>query len=104
LNASVKILSLISIITIYSTVSNITIYTTAYCPFCVQAKRLLEHKKLTYNEISVDKDPAIRREMMQKSQRRTLPQIFNGDTHIGDCTELFAFESKGKLDSLLAQH
>jgi len=82
--------------------SKITIYTTGYCPFCAHAKRLLNGKNIQYIEISVDNEPEKRAEMMRKSQRRTLPQIFNGDTHIGDCTELYAFESEGKLDDLLA--
>ncbi len=81
--------------------SNITIYTTAYCPYCVHAKRLLDDKAIEYTEISVDSDPSKRAEMMQKSQRRTVPQIFNGETHIGDCTELYGFESDGTLDKLL---
>lgn len=82
--------------------STITIYTTAYCPYCVHAKRLLDSKAIKYTEISVDSDPSKRAEMMQKSQRRTVPQIFNGDTHIGDCMELYGFESDGSLDKLLA--
>jgi len=80
----------------------ITIYTTAYCPYCVHAKRLLDNKGISYTEISVDNDAGKRSEMMQKSQRRTVPQIFNGEQHIGDCTELYAFESEGTLDKLLA--
>ncbi|PCI15991.1 MAG: glutaredoxin 3 [Piscirickettsiaceae bacterium] len=82
--------------------SNITIYTTAYCPYCVQVKRLLNNKNIDYIEISVDKDPDKRAEMMRKSQRRTVPQIFNGETHIGDCMELYGFEREGKLNELLA--
>ena len=80
----------------------ITIYTTAYCPYCVHAKRLLDSKKISYTEIPVDNDADKRSEMMQKSQRRTVPQIFNGEKHIGDCTELYAFESEGSLDALLS--
>jgi len=82
--------------------SNITIYTTAYCPFCVQAKRLLNNKNISYEEIAVDNDPQKRAEMMQKSQRTTVPQIFNNDQHVGDCTEIFGFERDGRLDELLA--
>ena len=82
--------------------SNIIIYTTAYCPYCVHAKRLLDSKAIEYTEISVASDPTKRADMMQKSQRRTVPQIFNGDTHIGDCMELYGFESDGTLDKLLA--
>jgi glutaredoxin 3 len=81
---------------------SITIYTTAYCPYCVHAKRLLDSKEINYTEISVDNDSDKRSEMMQKSQRRTVPQIFNGEKHIGDCTELYVFESEGSLDELLS--
>jgi len=81
---------------------NITIYTTAYCPFCVQAKRLLNSKNVNYEEIAVDNEPQKRAEMMQKSQRTTVPQIFNNDKHVGDCTEIFGFERDGTLDALLA--
>jgi len=82
--------------------SNIIIYTTAYCPFCVHAKRLLDNKNISYNEIAVDNDPQKRAEMTQKSQRTTVPQIFNADKHIGDCTEIYGFESEGRLDTMLA--
>ena len=81
---------------------NITINTTAYCPFCVQAKRLLDSKNVNYEEITVDNEPQKRAEMMQKSQRTTVPQIFNNDKHVGDCTEIFGFERDGTLDALLA--
>ncbi|ORU90902.1 MAG: glutaredoxin [Cycloclasticus sp. symbiont of Poecilosclerida sp. M] len=80
----------------------ITIYTTTFCPFCIQAKYLLKKKKIAYTEIPVARDPEKRAEMERKSRRRTVPQIFNGDTHIGDCMEIFGLESKGKLDALLA--
>jgi len=82
--------------------SNITIYTTAYCPYCVQAKRLLNSKSINFEEIAVDNDPQKRAEMMQKSRRNTVPQIFNNEQHIGDCSEIFGFERDGSLDGLLA--
>lgn len=82
--------------------SKIIIYTAPFCPYCTNAKRLLSKKKIKFNEIDVAKNPEKRREMMQKSQQRTVPQIFNGDSHIGDCSEIYAFESQGKLDALLA--
>ena len=82
--------------------ANITIYTSSLCPYCVQAKRLLDQKNIPYEEISIAEQPEKRAEMIQKSQRTTVPQIFNGDTHIGDCTEIYALESAGKLDALLA--
>lgn len=80
---------------------SIIIYTSAYCPYCIQAKRLLDHKQVSYEEISVDGQPALRQEMTQKSGRTTVPQIFNGETHVGDCMEIFGFESDGSLDKRL---
>ncbi|MBQ0725269.1 MAG: glutaredoxin 3 [Cycloclasticus sp.] len=80
----------------------ISLYTTAYCPYCTHAKRLLDSKNINYVEISVDNSPELRAEMEAKSQRRTVPQIFNGDKHIGDCMEIYDFESSGKLSALLA--
>lgn len=82
--------------------ANITIYTSSFCPYCVQAKHLLDKKNIAFNEISIAKHPEKRAEMIQKSQRTTVPQIFNGDTHIGDCMEIYGLESAGKLDDLLA--
>lgn len=82
--------------------SNIIIYTANFCPYCIQAKRLLTKKNITFTEINLSKEPDRRSEMMQKSQRRTVPQIFNGDTHIGDCTEIYTFERDSQLDTLLA--
>lgn len=82
--------------------SNITMYTSSFCPYCIQAKRLLNNKGIEFIEINVGKEPELRQEMIAKSQRSTVPQIFNRDKHIGDCTELFAFETNGELDALLA--
>ena len=82
--------------------STIIIYTAPLCPYCTHAKRLLNNKKVSCEEISSADDPSIRHEMIHKSQRTTVPQIFNGDTHIGDCTEIYDLESRGQLDALLA--
>ena len=82
--------------------SNVTIYTAPFCPYCTQAVRLLKSKKIDFTEIDTSAKPALRKEMMDKSKRNTVPQIFNGDKHIGDCTELFTLEQQGKLDGLLA--
>lgn len=82
--------------------SNITIYTTAFCPYCVHAKRLLNHKGIEFTEIDVGKEPEKRIVMTQKCQRTSVPQIFNGDVYVGDCMEIHEFESTGKLDALLA--
>jgi glutaredoxin 3 len=78
-------------------------YSTAVCPFCLQAERLLNSKGVTEIEkIRVDLDPRRREEMMNKTGRRTVPQIYIGDTHVGGFEELAALEHAGKLDSLLA--
>lgn len=80
---------------------NVDIYTTAICPFCIRAKRLLDKKGVAYNEIRVDFDPQKRLEMMQRAQRRTVPQIWVGDLHVGGCDDLHALDSRGELDRLL---
>lgn len=81
----------------------VTIYTTQYCPYCVMAKRLLDNKAVRYEEIAVDRAPERRQEMMARSARRTVPQIFVGETHVGGCDELYALDAKGQLDALLAR-
>jgi glutaredoxin 3 len=62
---------------------------------------LLGHKNVDFTEINVDNNPTQRQEMMERSGRRTVPQIFIGDTHVGGCDDLFALEQQGKLDTLL---
>ncbi len=80
----------------------ITIYTTNYCPYCVKAKDLLKRKGLAYEEISAE-DDAVREAMILKAGgRRTVPQIFINDQHIGGCDDLYALDKAGKLDPLLA--
>jgi glutaredoxin 3 len=81
--------------------AKIEIYTTAVCPYCNHAKLLLKNKDQAYTEIRVDKDDSKRQEMMIRSQRRTVPQIFINDKHIGGCDDLYALEKAGKLDGLL---
>jgi len=84
-------------------VAKIRMYSTAVCPFCLRAERLLNSKGVTEIEkIRVDLDPHRREEMMDKTGRRTVPQIYIGDTHVGGFDELAALEHAGKLDSLLA--
>ncbi|WEF23797.1 glutaredoxin 3 [Paracoccus sp. S3-43] len=81
----------------------ITIYTTRTCPFCHRAKALLREKNAHYDEIDVGADPQIRARMTQRANgRRTVPQIFIGDRHVGGCDDLFDLERQGKLDGLLA--
>ena len=79
----------------------VKIYTTVSCPYCVQAKRLLTHKGVPYEEIDVTADPALRQAMIQASGRRTVPQIFIGEQSIGGFDELYELEQRGELDTLL---
>lgn len=81
---------------------NIIIYTSNLCPYCTMAKRLLDKKGAVYNEINVDADPGLRQEMMQKTKRRTVPQIYIGDFHVGGFDDLYALDQQSRLDPLLA--
>ncbi|HEX3675462.1 MAG TPA: glutaredoxin 3 [Rhizomicrobium sp.] len=82
--------------------TKVTIYTTPICPYCARAKRLLKEKGAPVEEIDVFMDADARAEMEQKSGgRRTVPQIFIGDRHIGGSDDLYALDHEGKLDSLL---
>ncbi|MFT7491449.1 MAG: glutaredoxin 3 [Pseudohongiellaceae bacterium] len=81
--------------------NTVTIYTTQSCPYCVRAKQLLERKGAKYDELKVDSNPQLRQVMTTKSNSRTVPQIWIGDTHIGGCDELFALERTKQLDELL---
>jgi glutaredoxin 3 len=81
--------------------AKVILYTKATCPYCIRAKELLSSKNVKYTEISIDGDNAKREEMMQKSQRQTVPQIFINDKHIGGCDDLYALHNKGQLDALL---
>lgn len=81
----------------------ITIYTTSTCPFCHRAKQLLTRKGAAFTEIDVGRQPELRAAMTQRAGgRRTVPQIFIGDAHVGGCDDLHALEDAGKLDALLA--
>jgi glutaredoxin 3 len=78
-------------------------YSTAVCPFCVRAEQLLRARGVSEIEkLRVDLDPALRLEMMEKTGRRTVPQIYIGDTHVGGCDDLIALDHAGKLAALLA--
>lgn len=79
----------------------IKIYTTAICPYCVRAKDLLEKRDLSYQEIDVTSDDAARDEMVSLSKRRTVPQIWIGDRHVGGCDDLYALDASGELDTLI---
>ena len=77
-------------------------YTTAFCPYCVRAKQILKSKGVDeIEEIRIDSDPAARSTMMEITQRRTVPQIFIGDTHVGGCDDLVALDGRGGLIPLL---
>lgn len=76
-------------------------YTTQFCPYCVRAKQLLNAKDVTVEEVRVDLNPEERAKMMQLSGRRTVPQIWIGETHVGGFDELWALDRKGELDPLL---
>ena len=80
---------------------NVLMYCTATCPYCIAAERLLTSKGAKIEKVRVDLEPSRRAEMAQKSGRRTVPQIWIGDTHVGGCDELHALDDDGKLDPLL---
>jgi glutaredoxin 3 len=79
----------------------ILIYTTTICPYCTMAKRLLDKKGASYTEINIGTQTSLREEMMRKTKRRTVPQIYIGDFHVGGFDELYALEQQKKLDDLL---
>jgi glutaredoxin 3 len=83
--------------------AKVTMYTTAVCPYCVRAKQILTSKGVTdITEIRVDQQPEQRMKMMEITQRRTVPQIFIGDKHVGGCDDLEALVRAGDLEALLA--
>ena len=79
----------------------VLMYCTSACPFCQAAERLLLEKGVKIDKVRVDLEPARRAEMMQKSGRRTVPQIWIGERHIGGCDDLYDLERQGGLDPLL---
>lgn len=83
--------------------ANVVIYSTLSCPYCVRAKQLLERKGVAYKEINLSSEaPEVRIELMQRTNHRTVPQIFINDQFIGGFDQLYALERQGKLDQLLA--
>jgi len=84
-------------------VAPIMMYATAICPFCVRAEQLLRSRGVAeIAKVRVDLEPARRQEMMQKTGRRTVPQIYIGDLHVGGYDDLVALDRAGKLEPLLA--
>jgi glutaredoxin 3 len=79
----------------------VLMYATSWCPYCARARELLAAKAVEFTEIDVDAVPEERTSMIERSGRRTVPQIFIGQTHIGGCDELYELEQSGTLDSLL---
>ena len=82
--------------------ADVTIYTRQFCPYCTRAVSLLKSKNVNFNEIDAGMDAQKKAEMVERSGgRRTFPQIFIGDKHVGGCDDMMALERSGKLDSLL---
>lgn len=87
-----------------SDAAELVMYSSGWCPYCERARALLERKGVTYREIKVDEDPADRQAMLVRSGgRRTVPQIFIGDRHVGGFEELYALDKAGELDKLLGR-
>jgi glutaredoxin 3 len=82
-------------------VPKVVMYATSWCPYCSRARELLEQKGAALEEIDVESMPAARMEMMSRSGRHTVPQIFIGETHVGGCDDLLDLEARGGLDKLL---
>ncbi len=80
----------------------VKMYTTQVCPYCIRAKALLKQRGVAeIEEIRIDLDPAARQHMVEATGRRTVPQIFIGDTHVGGCDDLIALDQRGALQPLL---
>jgi glutaredoxin 3 len=80
----------------------VVMYSTGFCPYCVRARMLLERKGVTYTDIRVDLEPALRAEMVERSGRTSVPQIFIDELHVGGCDDMYALEHQGRLDPLLS--
>jgi len=81
--------------------AKVIVYTTNHCPYCLRAKALLDRKGVSYEEIRVDEDPKQRDIMIEKTGRRTVPQIFINDESIGGFDDLYVLDQNGQLDQLL---
>ena len=79
----------------------IVLYVSGWCPFCQRAQGLLTKKGLAYRVVDVDEDAKSREEMIARSGRRSVPQVFIGDKHVGGCDDLFALEGSGELDRMI---
>lgn len=85
------------------TTPTVTMYATGWCPYCARARALLERKGIAFNEIDVEGSAAARQEMIARSDRRAVPQVFIGARHVGGWDDLSALEATGELDRLLGQ-
>ena len=81
----------------------VVMYATAWCPYCSRARQLLERKNVSFELIDIDGSRELREQMIARSGRTSVPQIFVGDIHVGGCDELHALEAAGKLDPLLGR-
>jgi len=79
----------------------VTLYVSDWCPYCQRAKGLLAQKNVEFSEINIEDDAKLREEMIVRSNRRTVPQIFIGDKHVGGCDDLFELDRSGELDRLI---
>jgi glutaredoxin 3 len=80
---------------------DVVIYLTGWCPYCQRARGLLSKKGIQFREIDVDDDPKLREQMIARSGRRSVPQVFIGEKHVGGCDDLFALDGRGELDRLI---
>ncbi len=80
---------------------DVTLYVSDWCPYCQRAKGLLAQKNVVFKEVNVEDGPGLREEMIARSNRSTVPQIFIGDRHIGGCDDLFELDHSGELDRLI---
>jgi len=81
--------------------AKVVMYATGWCPYCERARALLTRKGVSFEEIDIDAAPERREEMMTRSGRRTVPQIFIGEVHVGGCDDMYALDARGGLDPLL---
>lgn len=80
----------------------VVMYVSSWCPYCVRAKAILQRKGVSWKEVNIETDPSLRQHMIETTGRRTVPQIFIGDHHVGGSDDLAAAERSGELDRLLA--
>jgi glutaredoxin 3 len=79
----------------------VTLYTSDWCPYCRRARDLLTQKNVVFSEVNIEDEPKFREEMIARSNRGTVPQIFIGDRHVGGCDDLFELDRSGELDRLI---